>query len=830
MEQIDTSPEIEAAQARFLKLQVRASDNFGYGATVEGLRIAETCYERLAEVISAKMDEPVKPSKGWDEGVHRLLKCIAPQVIALVAIKNTLDAVMAEKPYMVLCEHTGRLLNHELFALELRQYDEELTAEITEWVKQKHGNLKYRLQAARSLAKKGGFSFVNTWKPTQHVAVGNFVIDIVLQTLPDLFVSEMMGDVRVIRVTDGAMSIAEKAMNEHVRRFPVFLPSVEPPVPWTDFDRGGPVDPVVRRLSRLVRSRHRETIHAVKEAIRSGQMKPAMDALNAVQATGWKINTYLLNVIRECKRRGIEVEGLPSDTDVPMPVLSQPWEDLSDEEKKLARQERSEIKRENRTLMADRLRYVEDMETAEALSEHEAFYIPHNLDWRGREYPMTGFNFQREDRVRALFLFRDGEPIGEEGIQWLKVHVANCGDFEKVSKKSYEERIKWVDANISAISNCAVKDWEKSGPLSPTALEFWTKADKPFLFLAACVELTKALSFGPEYVCSLPVSWDGSCSGAQHLCAATRSMDAWKVNLTDVETPNDLYTIVSNAAKQTMKLSSDPLASTVLAYDGDWRKVFKRNTMTTFYGSKKFGMAQQHMDDLMQPLKREVLKKKRAVHPFGQTGKEHHAAARFLAHHASNAIVSELPLPMKAMGFLQDLAAVMAHAGKPLEWTTPVGLPWSNRYHASNTQRICLWLHDHGVRVPYKPLIAEGHQKDIDKNRAVNGVAPNFVHACDAAHLLLTVNRAAGEGINQFALVHDSFGCLPSQTARFQGIIREAFVMMYEKHDVLTEVLERAKCALGEHNDRLSEIAEQRKDLTGKLNIKEVLNAAYAFA
>jgi DNA-directed RNA polymerase len=110
------------------------------------------------------------------------------------------------------------------------------------------------------------------------------------------------------------------------------------------------------------------------------------------------------------------------------------------------------MKKENRTLSTDRLRYDEDMVTAEALAGLEQFYIPHNLDWRGREYPLTNFNFQREDRVRALFLFKDGEPIGEEGIQWLKVHVANCGDFEKVSKKSYEERIKWVDENWSDAS------------------------------------------------------------------------------------------------------------------------------------------------------------------------------------------------------------------------------------------------------------------------------------------------------------------------------------------------------------------------------------------
>jgi len=604
-----------------------------------------------------------------------------------------------------------------------------------------------------------------------------------------------------------------------------------PPVPWTDWNNGGPVDPVAQKLGTLVRTRHRETVAAVKSAIKSGQMQPAMDALNAVQATPWRINTYLLHVMKECQRRGIAVKGLPPAEDYPLPVISdEEWASYDDDQKKLWRSEKESIKRANRSLDNDRTRYDEDMETADVLAGYEQFFIPHNLDWRGREYPMTSFNFQREDRVRSLFLFGDGEPIGEEGIAWLKVHVANCGDFGKMSKKSYDERIKWVDDNLHRIKDCALQQWEHGGPLTTEALSFWTQADKPFLFLAACVELTKALEFGPDYVCSLPCSWDGSCSGAQHLCMATRSEDGWKVNLTDLPEPNDLYIIVSNGAKKSMALSTDPLAARVLAYDGDWRKVFKRNTMTTFYGSKGFGMTQQHMDDLMEPLRLEVMQKKRKQHPFGKTWAEHQAASRLLANHASAAIKDELPLPMKAMEFLQDLAGALAHEGKPLEWTTPIGLPWSNRYHKSTVERVNLWMHDAGVKIRYQPRVATGYKKDIDRKRAKNGSAPNFVHACDASHLLLSVLAGVREGITSFALVHDSFGCLPSQAARFQGIIRETLVEMYEQHDVLTEVLERAKSDLNEHNDRLNELAEMRAELTGTLNIKEVLNARYAFA
>jgi DNA-directed RNA polymerase len=58
--------------------------------------------------------------------------------------------------------------------------------------------------------------------------------------------------------------------------------------------------------------------------------------------------------------------------------------------------------------------------------------------------------------------------------------------------------------------------------------------------------------------------------------------------------------------------------------------------------------------------------------------------------------------------------------------------------------------------------VATGEEKPIAKDKAAAGIAPNFVHSHDAAHLLLTVAACCKEGITDIATVHDSFGCLPS--------------------------------------------------------------------
>jgi DNA-directed RNA polymerase len=80
---------------------------------------------------------------------------------------------------------------------------------------------------------------------------------------------------------------------------------------------------------------------------------------------------------------------------------------------------------------------------------------------------------------------------------------------------------------------------------------WWQQAPEPFQFLAACFELTDALARGPSHVTYLPISFDGSCSALQHLCAMVRAArEGELVNLTPAERPKDIY---STVAEHTLK-------------------------------------------------------------------------------------------------------------------------------------------------------------------------------------------------------------------------------------------------------------------------------------
>jgi len=257
--------------------------------------------------------------------------------------------------------------------------------------------------------------------------------------------------------------------------------------------------------------------------------------------------------------------------------------------------------------------------------------------------------------------------------------------------------------------------------------------------------------------------------------------------------------------------------------EGIDRKAVKRNVMTYVYGSSSWGMAEQQLEDLMRPLADKVKRGKLKEHPFGED--KGAAAAKYIAQIIYSTIEKVAKRPAAAMKFLQLLAAAMADEGLYLQWTTPAGFPWANRYYTQKTKQVRLYLHNLGVS--FRVLLTTGEEEPkIDRRKANNGVAPNFVHACDAAHLMRTVNAAVAEGITSIATVHDSFGCLPSRAGRFRKIIREEFVRMYEEHDVLAQVLNQARADLSGNTKRMPSAPPEY----GSLDLKKVLDAEFAFA
>ena len=88
----------------------------------------------------------------------------------------------------------------------------------------------------------------------------------------------------------------------------------------------------------------------------------------------------------------------------------------------------------------------------------DRFYLPHNVDFRGRAYPIPPhLNHVGDDLSRGLLKFADSSPLGARGLRWLKIHLANLYGFDKAS---FDEREKWVMDRLDEVYDSASKPLE----------------------------------------------------------------------------------------------------------------------------------------------------------------------------------------------------------------------------------------------------------------------------------------------------------------------------------------------------------------------------------
>lgn len=566
---------------------------------------------------------------------------------------------------------------------------------------------------------------------------------------------------------------------------PIYRPMVTKP---RSVAEGSYIDPKLASTVQMVKTMNKEQKSLISAAAKSGAK--FVEACDLIQSVPLTINQWILPILEKAYRMNLAIGSVPNSA---LPEGNTP------DNRRLRSQLRSQ-----------QAGFLTDLNEAKHFTQYEEVFLPATMDFRGRVYAKPHLNHQRADYVKAMWLFTEGKELTAEGVKQLKIHLANCGDFNKMSKAPFDARIKWVNDNFPKIYDTVMDPW---------ADLWWTQADSPFCFLVACRELVGFVEEGASYVCHLPVAIDGSCSGLQHYSAMLRDLKGAKsVNLVPTDAPEDVYKEVASIVNElVMGDKDDPMAQEWLAHKID-RKVTKRATMTLCYGSKQYGWKEQLMEDFMDVYKKEVSLGSRENHPFSDPGK----ASAYMAKKLDIALRMAVEAAVEGMDWLQETASVLAKENKPLVWTTPVGFPVVNGYYEPILKTIDIKIR--GRRMRNKLLL--GYTENLKRTKQRSTIAPNFVHSYDACHLMMVALQAKREGINSFLLIHDSFGCLPSDMERFAEIVREQFVVLYENHDPFMAIHENALIALSDKG---------RKNLTeppskGQLNIHAIRSSKYAFA
>jgi DNA-directed RNA polymerase len=158
--------------------------------------------------------------------------------------------------------------------------------------------------------------------------------------------------------------------------------------------------------------------------------------------------------------------------------------------------------------------------------------------------------------------------------------------------------------------------------------------------------------------------------------------------------------------------------------------------------------------------------------------------------------------PARIMKDLRDLARHCHKEGRFLKYTTKSSFPFVNAYLKSNVEvkRISLRSRRGKAVVTVKHKVAIVSWKpEIRKIKAMNSAAPNFIHAMDAAHLILTVNLAAEVfKIKDILTVHDCYACHAAIADNLHNAIRKSLVWIHFTGMPPLEVLRRENVGEGE--------------------------------
>jgi len=618
------------------------------------------------------------------------------------------------------------------------------------------------------------------------------------------------GDKNTHRVIDMTDDVKARLAERHERlaiEVPGNKPMLCPPRPWTNPVTGGYLSPDLKTTI-LRGTSFRKVTEGLVDELFSTDMPEVYAAVNAVQATAWRINKPLFEVMQAAWLDDAELDdALPPADDLPLPPVpaivpaNTSRDNMTDEERAALdgwKQEARAVHEANAMNRSKRGALLSKLSLSREVVDEEAIYFPHSLDFRGRIYPMSAeLSPQSDDISKALLMFAEGKPLGDSGGYWLAVHIANLFGHDKVP---FDERVAWTQDNQERIKDSALRplDGEK----------FWTTADEPWCALAACFEwVDSTYGMDENYPSCLPIAMDGTCSGIQHYSAMLRDQrGAEAVNLTNNETPADIYTEVLHEVKVLLNHSSEPLAK--VWHDKVDRKIVKRPCMTFAYSVTSAGIRNQILDEIRKRQDGDYL-----------PGTPDWEAAAFLAPLVEQAIRGVVDRAAEAMDWLKGVSKIISKQDIPTGWTTPLGFRVLQPYLKSKGQRIKLWFQ--GVEMKLQ-LTFEGDK--IDGAKQQSAVAPNYVHSLDACHLMMTVNRMV-DITDSFAVIHDSFGVHACDVDELHYALRDEFINLYSDEVLVNFYQESLLRIPGEEWPNVPSPPE-----AGDYNLEEVRDADFFFA
>ncbi|KAF8064220.1 DNA/RNA polymerase [Lyophyllum atratum] len=576
----------------------------------------------------------------------------------------------------------------------------------------------------------------------------------------------------------------------HETLHPRHLPMLVKPKPWLNHDNGGYL---YNKTNAMRFKDSAEQLSYLKHAAEAGNVELVFAGLDVLGSTPWKINKEVFDVVLKVWNSGERMGKLPPAVyDQPEPEAPENI-DTDIKAKSIYHQRLKAHNANKANNHSDRCNVNYKIEISRAFLG-DTLYLPHNLDFRGRAYPIPPhLNHIGDDLSRGLLKFGEAKPLGERGLRWLKIHLSNLHGFDKAP---FDERVSFVEERLAEVYDSA------TNPLD--GKRWWLDADDPWQCLATCMELHAALESGDPhaFMSSLPVHQDGTCNGLQHYAAlGGDDRGAQQVNLAAGDRPSDVYTHVGTMVEKVLEEDAKKGEKYAIMLRGKIsRKVVKQTVMTTVYGVTFVGAREQierQLKDKKVVPEEECWKAasylaSKTIQCIGDLFSGATAIQNwfsFCARLISKSIPQErLPEAMAEQKrssktprkkFTLSDTRLKKEQMTSVVWTTPLGLPIVQPYRKANRKQINTSLQTVYISDPNSPA-------EVNSLKQATAFPPNFIHSLDATHMMLTALECRTQNLT-FASVHDSYWTHASSIDEMSEIIRDTFIALHSS-DVLKKL------------------------------------------
>lgn len=659
-----------------------------------------------------------------------------------------------------------------------RPYMEKVHKQLKERGTVNQGHIRAVYNVATSRVFKGQVDLTLT--DTEMLQIGKFGLDACLQA----------GIVEIIRTVGSKGTLVYYKLAGDVEEFLTGYTNYDvravldkeemrmrcPPEPWTTIHDGGYLSTSRKAITPLrgLRKTRRSLKAKVLEDFTAEKMPEVFKAANYIQSIGFEFHRPTVEAVLRVWGAGGGIMGTPLKSGPRKPAFpyAEDWvaKEAPEHEQEVFQRWKRDTARYYEKVKKWRGHTREIGAMIKAMREDSRpFWYPVFFDDRGRWYYRGTPHPQGSDVAKGVLHFHNKRALGERGVFWLKVHIANSSGFDK---DRMHARAAWTETHWKRISEAL--DDPTSDP------DVWGK-DAPWCVYSAAWELREAYRSGNpfEYKTGVCIHMDATCSGLQHFSALLRDpVGAWFTNLLDpgYGPKQDIYRKVSSVVLERVQKDADAGGD-----DSEFAKFFlqfeipralaKTPVMTYVYGATLAGTA-QFVEGFYEE---EIFPLVGAKWPEEMSS---YNACMYMARKMFEGIAETVPAAAAAMRWLRQVARENP-SGKPMQWHTPCGFKVVHDYQDFTDARVRV----RSCGVEY--LIVRDWGEGTRMHAMQNALPPNFTHGQDATHVTLTANAMCDAG-HEFVGIHDSFGTHPSSVDAMHVIIREQFLEMYRRPSLLT--------------------------------------------